>query len=292
VLRTTLATLRQPRYAALSAVMVLVAIGCVGAGTWQIVRFDDKVRANDALTGNAHDAPVAVRDLLPVVGRGRAPGVDDIRYRTVTATGRYDAAHQALVRLQTVNDRQGYYVLTPLTTTSGTELLVVRGFVAERSQGSPPASIAAPPTGLVTVRARAQPGETRHDSPGGLPADQLVSINPVDQAARLRAPVYDGYAELEKGQPGAAGLTAAPAPDLSNPAGGAVEPQHFAYIIQWYLFAVLALAAPLAMARAERREQQAGADPDPDEAPAATHEVSDDERRAAKLADRYGRPVH
>ena len=97
----------------------------------------------------------------------------------------------------------------------------------------------------------------------------------------------------------------------SNPAGGAVEPQHFAYIIQWYLFAILALAAPLAMARAERREAEVeraelglesgrtpSASPTTPASPAdgSAHERSTPQpsaaaERAAKLADRYGRPV-
>ena len=152
-------------------------------------------------------------------------------------------------------------MLTPLRTSAAT-LLVVRGFVAARADGSAPSAIAAPPAGPVTVHARAQPGETKTDRGGGLPAGQLLSINPADQAARLGGAVYDGYADLENGAPGTSGLTAIPPPSLSNPAGGAVEPQHFAYIIQWYLFALLALAAPVAMARAERRESRSGDTPE------------------------------
>ena len=115
--------------------------------------------------------------------------------------------------------------------------------------------------------------------------------------------MYDGSVELLPGAPGTAGLTALPPPDLANPAGGAVEPQHFAYIIQWYLFAALAVAAPFAMARAERRELEASGPehtprPEPaSDGPAAMPELhvdlrTDAQRRAAKLADRYGRPVH
>jgi cytochrome oxidase assembly protein ShyY1 len=288
VLRTTLATLRQPRYAALSVAMAIVALACVGFGTWQIVRFDDKVHANDALRANAHAAPVPVSDVLPLVGRGSV-SADEVRFRTVTATGSYDASRQTLVRLRSVGERNGFYVLTPMTTRTGT-LLVVRGFVPAGGNGAPPASIAAPPSGPVTVRARAQDGETRHDLVAGIPAGQLASINPAAQASRLGTSVYDGYAELLKGQPGTAGLTPIPAPGLSNPAGGAVEPQHFAYIIQWYLFAVLALAAPFAMARAERRDQAGGRAAD--QAGSAPAAPTEDERRAAKLADRYGRPAH
>jgi hypothetical protein len=74
-------------------------------------------------------------------------------------------------------------------------------------------------------------------------------------------------------------------PDLSNPAGGALEPQHFAYIVQWYLFAALALAAPFAMARAERRERRPAEEFDAVPSP----ELTPEQARQAKLADRYGR---
>jgi cytochrome oxidase assembly protein ShyY1 len=286
MLRTTFATLRQPRYAALSIVMLVVALGCIGAGTWQIARFDGKVHANDALTGNAHAATVPVRDVLPLVG-APAPDADAVRYRTVTATGTFDPQHQGMVRLRSVGDAEGYYVLTRFATTDGRTLLVVRGFVAGDANGNPPAHVAAPPAGTVTIHARVQTGESKRDQPHGIPAGQLASINPGDQARRLGTPVYDGYVELLAGQPGTARLTALPAPDLSNPAGGAVEPQHFAYIIQWYLFAILALAAPIVMARSERREREPD-DVSVDTAPS----LSDEQRRAAKLSDRYGRPVH
>jgi cytochrome oxidase assembly protein ShyY1 len=299
-LPAALRVLRQPRYAALSALMLVVALGCIGAGTWQIVRFEDKVHANDALTANAHADAAPIERVLPLVGQP-APSADAVRYRTVTATGRYDPRHQGLVRLRTVGNKVGYYVLTPLTTGRAT-LLVVRGFVGERADGSPPDSVAAPPAGVVHVRARAQTGESQADLGAGLPAGQVRSINPDAQAARLGRPTFDGYAQLLAGQPGTNGLTALPPPDLSNPAGGAIEPQHFAYIVQWYIFAILALAAPFAMARADRRERDRDAaateDAEGTPAPAAVEppvspppELSADERRTAKLADRYGRTV-
>jgi hypothetical protein len=108
--------------------------------------------------------------------------------------------------------------------------------------------------------------------------------------------VFDGYAESLPRQPGTSGLTAIPAPDLSNPAGGAVEPQHLAYIIQWYLFALLALAAPIAIVRAETRhvDERDFDERDVDVRPAPVVEPEPrtaEQERAAKLADRYGRAV-
>lgn len=307
-LRANLRALREPRYAALSALMAVVALACIGAGTWQIIRFEQKVHANDVLTANAHAAPAPVGDVLPLTTQP-APSTDAVRYRPVTASGHYDPAHQGLVRLRSVNGTNGFYVLTPLVTKHAV-LLVARGFVAQQADGSPPAKVAAPPAGTVSVSGRVQTGESQADLPSGIPAGQLRSINPSDQAQRLRRPVYNGSIELLAGQPGTHGLTPIPAPGLSNPAGGAIEPQHFAYIIQWYLFAMLAVAAPFAMMRADRRERHRtdeheliprAADAEP-EMPATPQDVtrpeppvmaqlSEAERRAAKLADRYGRPV-
>lgn len=295
-IRGAVRILSQPRYAALTALMVLVAIVCVAAGTWQILRFEQKVRENDDLTANAHAAPAPVASVLPLVGRGD-PASDAVEFRPVTATGTYLPERQALVRLRSVDGVQGFYVLTPLRTPTGV-LLVARGFVAPAPSGDPPVSIAAPPAGRVTITGRVRTSETRDDAPPGTPTGQLAAINADDQAARLARPVRAGYVELLARQPGASGLVAIPAPDLSNPAGGALEPQHFAYVVQWYIFAVLALAAPFAMSRAERREQEgvrptapaAGAASPGAEPPLGAADL-DARRRAAKLTDRYGRAV-
>ena len=299
-LGNTLRTLRQPRYVALSALMLVVALGCIGAGTWQIVRFEQKVHANDEITANAHSSATPIGTVLPLIGQP-GPSEDAVRYRTITATGRYEPQGQGLVRLRSVGGHIGFYVLTPLRTKTAT-LLVVRGFVAQQPDGNPPTAIAAAPTGTVRIQARAEPGESQNDLPSGIPPGQLRSINPAAQAARSGTPTYNGYVQLLPKQPGTQGLTVLPPPNLSNPAGGAVEPQHFAYIIQWYIFAMLAIAAPFAMVRADRRERDR-TEPVTDEEPSApaaqaptpvpmpTRELSPEERRAAKLADRYGRAV-
>jgi cytochrome oxidase assembly protein ShyY1 len=288
--------LRQPRYAALSLLMVIVAIVCVLAGTWQIARLASKFSANHELRHNAHASPAPVAAILPLVGApGAPPHAHAVQFRAVRLTGTFDPAHQGLVRQRSVDDNSGYLVLTPFRTAGGTVLLV-RGFVAAADSGAGPPSVPAPPAGSVTVRARVEPAETKHDQAAHLPNGELESINPREQAARLGTAVFDGYAELLPRQPGASGLTAIPPPDLSNPAGGAVEPQHLAYVVQWYLFALLALAAPIAIVRAETRHVD---ERDFDErafdvrpAPAVEPEPrTAEQERAAKLADRYGRAV-
>jgi cytochrome oxidase assembly protein ShyY1 len=269
--------------------MLIVALVCIAAGTWQIARFDQKVRENDALRRNAALPVAPVDRVLRKVG-APAPARYSLEFRPVRATGRYETAHQTLVRNRTVGGVTGFLVLTPLRTSDAT-LLVVRGFAGPLVAGHPPVP-PAPPGGTVMITGRAAPGETRSDEFTSLANGQAESINPVDQAGRLGGPVYDGYVQLFAGQPGSGGLHGLPAPNLSNPAGGALEPQHFAYIIQWYLFAILALAAPFAMARAELRQQRKAHPVEQSEHAEAAEpvEASDEQRRTAKLADRYGRP--
>lgn len=316
-----LKTLREPRYAAFSALMIVVALACIAAGSWQIFRFEQKRQENHELRSNAHAAAVPVDRVLPLVGSGEPVTRYGVQLRTVHATGRYDPTLQTLVRNRSVDDITGFFVLTPLRTDGGT-LLVVRGFLPQPASGAVP-NASAPPTGKVTITGRAEPGSSKHDAAAQLDDRQVESINPGEQAQRLDGPVYDGYVELLAGQPGTGGVRAVPAPSLGNPAGGALEPQHFAYVIQWYLFALLALAAPIVMARSEAKLRPAGdvdagdvdagdvggepvAPPLPaDEADASARPVSaeltpdpeppaeptPEERRAAKLADRYGRSV-
>jgi cytochrome oxidase assembly protein ShyY1 len=249
---------------ALAALMFVIAVGCVVAGTWQISRFNQSVHDNDALKGNAHASAVPLTQrLVPLVGAGPAPGRDAIRYRTVTVSGRYVGGPPEFVGDEYLNGTRGFYVLSPLRVGADV-LLVVRGFVPAASDGHPPAAITAAPTGSVQITGRLQTATTKHDDIGALGHREITAINPSEQSARLGAPVYDAYVTLNADQPGTAGLRVLAKPDLSNPAGGAYEAQHFAYIIQWYLFALIALVAPFAIARSEVREARSrflGIDP-------------------------------
>jgi cytochrome oxidase assembly protein ShyY1 len=249
-----LAILRQPRYLGLFGLAGVVAILCVLAGSWQVIRFDEKHSANHELRHNNKDAVTDIAAALGPVTAQTSNGKDQ-EFRHVTATGCYLADRQTLLRGQTIGGDIGYLVLTPLKTDKGV-LLIARGFVAQTGAARSTPTVPAPPGGQVSVTARLEPADKRADRFGALPANQVETINVAAQAQRIGSPVWNGYAELLDNQPGGQGLTTIPAPDLSNPAGGAVEPQHAAYVVQWFLFAGLALAAPFVLANAERRRDR------------------------------------
>lgn len=277
-----LRSLLQPRYAALSVLMLIVAAICVSAGTWQISRYEQQAVANTALKHNAHSTTEPVASVLPIYGSEPAKGRNEIQFRRIVATGTYDVTHQQYVRERSAGDANGDLVLTPFRTTAGVTLLVIRGFVSNDTFKATNEHVPDPPSGQVTINARAEPSERASDKAAELGNDNIDAINVGDQARRYGLTVFNGYANLDPSQPGGAGLTALDAPDLSNPAGGALEPQHIAYVIQWYLFAALALAAPFAMIRSDRKRapRELGEVEEVDEEPTTIE---------AKLADRYGR---
>src|SRR3954452_13131557 len=148
--------------------MAVVALVCVGAGTWQIFRFQEKVHENDDLRANAKAAPTTVASLLPLVGSTADPSRARVEFRPVRVTGTYDASGQVLVRNRSLDAETGFLVLTPLRTDEGV-VLVVRGFRPPTADGGVP-RIPAPPAGRVTVLGRAHAAESRHDLAGTLPA--------------------------------------------------------------------------------------------------------------------------
>jgi cytochrome oxidase assembly protein ShyY1 len=256
VLRSIGWTLRQRRYAALAAFMLVLALGCIAMGTFEIHRYREKRHDNAALVGNAHaDAVALTRALVPVTGTGAVPSALAVRYRTIEATGRYLPAQQTYLRNQSQDGRSGYDVVTPLQTGGGV-LLVLRGFLAASASGGVPAHVPAPPSGAVRIAGWLQPSATGGEERSGPSHNEIGSVVSAAQAARLGRPVFQAYATLRAHQPGGAGLQALSKPDLSNPSGGASAFQLLSYVVQWYVFALLALIAPFFFSRADARAAQ------------------------------------
>lgn len=252
--RAAVWTLRQRRYAALALGALVFALICVGMGTFEIHRFQEKTHDNSVLRDNAHASVTPLTtSLVPATGHDAGPEWDAIRYRHVNVSGRYVANREQYVANQTQGGRQGFYVLTPLRT-DGATVLVVRGFVAATSDETRPATVPAPPPGVVQLTGWLQTPDTSSDQFGQLGHGEIMSINPGEQARRLDAPVYQASLTLVAHQPGTVGLATVPFPDLGNPTGGAVDWQLLSYVIQWYVFAVLALLMPFFISRAEVRE--------------------------------------
>ena len=126
--------------------------------------------------------------------RGVDPPSTD-QYAVVSATGTYQASQTVLVRYQTHNGSPGVDVVVPLVTSSGTALLVDRGWFATANEGSIDAStVPKPPSGTVTVT-----GWVRQNAHGGAAqvvdaSTRAISSSQIEPAIGI--PVYGGFVEL------------------------------------------------------------------------------------------------
>jgi cytochrome oxidase assembly protein ShyY1 len=249
-------------------VVALVTLGlvlgglCGAAGIWQWHRFGQKKSADDELRANAGRPAVAVDQVV-----GGTP--DEVRFRTATATGRYAGDQQLLVRRRQIENTPGFLVITPLVTATGRTLFVDRGFVPATGAAIETPDAPAPPAGTVQVTVRLLPTET-----GGLgtnlPARQIQNIDVAALATKTGTTAYPAFGELISSVPAEQGLSPLPAPDLTNPAGGAFVAQHLAYVVQWFLFSAFALAGPVILLLLDRRSRRRESEPEKPREPAPT----------------------
>lgn len=220
--------------------LVLVAALFVRLGFWQLSRLEERRAANRA-AAEARAEPA--REL----GAGADWTAEELNQRWVVASGAFDHAHEIVIRGQAFQGTPGVLVVTPLRlTASDSAVPVLRGFVpAADAVRAEIDSLREP--GAVRVRGLATPIA----SGGGQPLDYSghTTWARLDLAAlRARLP-YPVLPVLLRQTPDS-GLPALPrrlpAPELS-------EGPHLSYAIQWFAFAVMAVAFGVLVVRKSGR---------------------------------------
>jgi cytochrome oxidase assembly protein ShyY1 len=230
------------RWALLVLFVAVLGTAFVNLGEWQLHRLADRQQRNTDTVANERN---------PVVGYQQVfdhPIVERDQWQRVEARGVFDAGHQFVLRYRSNGDANGYEVVTPLRTTSGT-VLVDRGFVG-LDRGAPipaAADVPAPPAGDVTVV-----GHVRRDELGRRSAitpvnGQMRLLNSGAVAATLPYPVVNGYIGLLTVDPPQTGdFQTVQLPEIS-------DGPHFWYAVQWFMFAALALAGVFVFIRGDLR---------------------------------------
>jgi len=205
------------------ALAVFVA-ATISLGNWQRHRAAEKQALREQMERSAQE---------PALELGLA--VADpatLRYRSVRATGQFDARRQMLIDNQVHAGRAGFHVVTPLKLAGERYVLVDRGWIAQRATRSELPQ-APPPTGDVVVEGRIN-----------LPPARYLELAPDDGSGPVRQNLDLGRIAKTSGLPllpfvieqtGGAndGLVRDwPAPDFG------IE-QHRSYVVQWYSLASL-----------------------------------------------------
>jgi surfeit locus 1 family protein len=221
------------------AALLLTAVGFVRLGVWQLSRLRERRAANVAIAAARAAPPV-------ILGAAGTAATDSLDERMVEASGRYDAAHEIVLRGAVLQGVPGVRVVTPLLLQAGgPAVLVERGFLPA------PDAVTVDTTGLE------EPGDVAvHGLAHRIPTGDG---EPIDHGGRTTWRRLD-LAALRKELPYAvlpiyilqtpdSGLPRfprrVPPPDID-------DGPHLSYAIQWFLFAALAVAFAFLIVARER----------------------------------------
>lgn len=218
-----------PRWLAWHAALVVAVVAFIWLGSWQLDSYAESGRRQHAA---AEQAAAPIGAVLAPGGRLPASAVG----RTVTAVGRYDEANRLLVPGRRHGDKDGYWVVTPLTTAEGV-VPVNRGWVATADDDAVNA-----PAAEVTVSGVLQPSQTQRDAQvdplGDLPDGQiayLATVQLLDVLPYSPDELYDGYLAMRSERPAPA---VSPEPVEAGGVGDGVgQWRNLGYGLQWWFFA-------------------------------------------------------
>jgi cytochrome oxidase assembly protein ShyY1 len=240
------------RWILLLLVVLLFGYACLLLGRWQWHRLEGKKAGNQIIRTNMNAAPRPVSEVL----RHGVNPPDSAQYAVVSATGTYDASKTVILRYQTRGGNAGVDVVVPLMTSSGTALLVDRGWFGTSNQGTLDAStVPPPPPGRVTVTGWVRQNATGEATDVVDASARAISSTQIEPAIGI--PTYGGFVQLRSETPKpATALARADAPDLT-------DGPHFFYALQWWFFGILGIFGYLYLAWEEvtgradlRRSQQ------------------------------------
>ncbi|MBS2961596.1 SURF1 family protein [Actinocrinis puniceicyclus] len=286
----------SPKWLAFHALTWLVLIPAfIGLGQWQRNLWRDHARSQGAVLAALAARPVPLDSKDPAghtVARSQ-------QWTMVSATGRYDTAHQFMARNRSQDQQPGWFVVTPLLLPDGTAVLVNQGWVRESNTGNASAAPSFPPvpSGTVTVSGSLQPDETTADTrikddTAQLAANEIALITRGDLAARVPYRLRDGSIRLTSSLPANTAPSAAepvPNPTYENA-------MYIAYMVQWWVFAAVMPVTWFLLIRREAGDRrlaarQAAADGgeparDGERLPADTTDTAEPADRADRADDR------
>jgi cytochrome oxidase assembly protein ShyY1 len=218
-------TLLRPRWIAGHLLVLVLTISFVALGFWQLARNHHKQQlVRSARAEFAAPAPDITSPNIVIGNPGQAHG-------------RYDPAHEVVLRNIARGDHDGVDVLTPLVLADGSAVIVDRGWVAETGAGRPVTTAAA--SGPVVVRGivfgssplSAQDSVRRVGNQLSLPR---VDLDRIGQELPYRLHPVWITARYQNPAPGrgAPALPQPPPPDQVN---------HMQYAIEWFSFAAIGI---------------------------------------------------
>ena len=121
-------------------------------GVWQLSRAHTKIAWANTVAAR-YGMPAVAQDALA----HDAASAEQQWYRQVVLSGEWVGARTVFLMNRTMDERSGFYVMTPLRLPDGSAVVVQRGWVPRDDADPMKAPAVVTPTGTVTVSGRAAP---------------------------------------------------------------------------------------------------------------------------------------
>jgi cytochrome oxidase assembly protein ShyY1 len=255
----------KPKWIFGHLLVLLLVVGFVNAGLWQIRRLHQRQDFNHQVVANL-DAPVApVDEVLPRTTD--FADVPDLLNRRVTATGHYLIDDAVVINAQaSPQGVPGVWIVTPLQLDDGRVLLVNRGWLPSTGPMTEPPADARPPSGKVTVTGLVAETQTPTDGESrdttGAHQRSFLRIDIARIQKQFSEPLLPAFVIRQSQTPSDIGSR--PPQNLDPPT--LTNGPHLSYAIQWFGFTAVALIGyPFLLwfiSRDKRDESDEGPDPD------------------------------
>jgi surfeit locus 1 family protein len=216
-------------------VWFVVALACAlltaRFGVWQLSRAHAKL-ANEAL--------VAERGVMPALSAGelaRDPATAQAQWqRHIVLAGEWDAAHTVYLMNRTMDERSGFYVMTPLRLPDGGAVVVQRGWVARDDADPMKAPPVPTPTGTVKLYGHVAPWPAHwidigHGAGGPVRQNIELAALAAESGLALRPETVVEDATAANAQDGLRR-------DWPSPVGGVSVTTNYGYAVQWFAMSV------------------------------------------------------
>jgi surfeit locus 1 family protein len=209
---------------------VLAAAGTARLGVWQLDRADQKNRLHDAQERQRLLPPLR----QPALAHEAAATALQL-HRTVLLQGEWMPAHTVYLDNRQMNERPGFYAVTPLRLDDGSAVLVQRGWVPRDLMDRTRIVLPLPSAGVVHVQGRIAL------SPGRLYDFAGAASGPIRQNLDIQAFARETGLPLRP-------LTVVQEDGVSPPADGlqrqwpqpaADVSKHYGYAFQWFALCTL-----------------------------------------------------
>lgn len=200
-------------------------------GFWQLRRADEKAALQEQYTARQFELPVALE---------RLNAGEDLQYRQVEFSGRYDNAHNYLLDNRIHQGRAGYDLITPFVTDTQKVVLVNRGWLPQGATRQDLPALEAI-EGRVTVRGTIYVPVGRQLTLGVINENEswpqvIQTLDPIPAGTLAGYRVADVFPYSVRLADGAPGVLVRDWPIVSM-----TPERHQGYAVQWFAMATMLL---------------------------------------------------